>query len=947
LALSPALLILAGNHRYTQDSVVKEAESIEPISVRIESREQVNKLGDALKLRVILRNETIEPIPLNTKGLKLKVARWYSNGGEGTTDESMGLVPEHIETGPVVLQVAGSLNFDSVEHISYFAKLDSVRIVYTIVCDDNQLNKQLPNREFELPVELGPSDLIFDVWTAKTDQERAAIQPRFNELLMARAKSEREGVLSFHKQLNLSEYVSMTINYMAGYAIPFLESAAKDKDPLIREQAVLTYPCSVLAIDKVNSLLDGFDYRGHVPVWAARLNNNKNRAEADARQFAVNALKDTDPLVRIAAVKVLTPGYVAEKMNFQSGEISYSDPEVPGFNKLRDLIPEKRWNLSVFTTLKAPLDSPIFELDHFDPFTSNSLDVDRERAAFDRVKALIRDADPGVRSEIQNYLTKFEREPSAAYAEADALRDENPGVRDNALRALQHSIELPSLAAIKRAFSLTKGKTALGLIPLLYEQEDLTLAPVLLEGFNARTTEERLAILTAVAGHADSATYELARLGLKDPSTAVQRIALMRLLPFPPGIVLPLLDQYSIHIPSELGPLSAAIRDEVESRRCWPFLAGNNVDQKAGRETVLTSWNGTAPLVSPDGKMIAYVETGYGRPGGSGGFGGSNQLSVTHIMDADGTNDRVVSDMSLNIWLADSSGVATSRDGYAAISNVKGDIVAEFGLTKSMSADSENSRATDWRNGDLREQYGDRMPHTKFFNWSDHIQDAGDNAAFSPDGRWMGPLQSQTEAFLLGSDDQRIKLYLPAYILDQCRVFWSPDNKFVLVTEAIRGQLMVIDVEKRTGRMIQNMDILLSRSPFSADSTHITFVRNDQVWMSQPDGSNLKQLTFDSSQKRRPVFSRDGKSIAYVKSQTDYRDRNPQEGVTDIWVLNIETGLATRVTAPNPDRIGSVDWLDDRTLIFSRQVVKPGMTGRQSLGESLRHRSSLRKVSLI
>jgi len=97
----------------------------------------------------------------------------------------------------------------------------------------------------------------------------------------------------------------------------------------------------VLAIDKVNSLLDGFDYRGHVPVWAARLNNNKNRAEADARQFAVNALKDTDPLVRIAAVKVLTPGYVAEKMNFQSGEISYSDPEVPGFNKLRDLIPEK------------------------------------------------------------------------------------------------------------------------------------------------------------------------------------------------------------------------------------------------------------------------------------------------------------------------------------------------------------------------------------------------------------------------------------------------------------------------------------------------------------------------------------------------------------------------------------------------------------------------------
>ena len=54
-------------------------------------------------------------------------------------------------------------------------------------------------------------------------------------------------------------------------------------------------------------------------------------------------------------------------------------------------------------------------------------------------------------------------------------------------------------------------------------------------------------------------------------------------------------------------------------------------------ETLLIPDNAYNPIPSPDGKYIAYVRTGWGRPGGSGGFGRSNLVSEVDIIDTSGS----------------------------------------------------------------------------------------------------------------------------------------------------------------------------------------------------------------------------------------------------------------------------------------------------------------------
>ena len=51
---------------------------------------------------------------------------------------------------------------------------------------------------------------------------------------------------------------------------------------------------------------------------------------------------------------------------------------------------------------------------------------------------------------------------------------------------------------------------------------------------------------------------------------------------------------------------------------------------------LLSTENAYNPFPSPDGKYIAYVRTGWGRPGGSSGFGRSNLVSELAVIDGNG-----------------------------------------------------------------------------------------------------------------------------------------------------------------------------------------------------------------------------------------------------------------------------------------------------------------------
>src|SRR4051812_13236660 len=76
---------------------------------------------------------------------------------------------------------------------------------------------------------------------------------------------------------------------------------------------------------------------------------------------------------------------------------------------------------------------------------------------------------------------------------------------------------------------------------------------------------------------------------------------------------------------------------------------------------------------------------------------------------------------------------------------------------------------------------------------------------------------------------------------------------------------------------------LLSRPAISAQ--HIAFIYGDDLWLADRDGKNVRRLTSDIGVESHPVFSPDGKTIAF-SAQYD--------GNTDVYTIPVEGGSPTR-----------------------------------------------------
>jgi Tol biopolymer transport system component len=62
---------------------------------------------------------------------------------------------------------------------------------------------------------------------------------------------------------------------------------------------------------------------------------------------------------------------------------------------------------------------------------------------------------------------------------------------------------------------------------------------------------------------------------------------------------------------------------------------------------------------------------------------------------------------------------------------------------------------------------------------------------------------------------------------------------------------------------------------------------NSDIWMVNPDGRVLTQLTVDSAEDRSPSWSPDGRRIVFSSNRT---------GNFDLWMLNMESGMLTQLT---------------------------------------------------
>ncbi len=871
----------------------------------LETRDKTVQFFEPLTIRVLLRNNSRLSISLNTTKLRLIADRWDVVGTNGawSGEEGVPLQTEGQPAGQLELSPGASLHLVRVDEYPTYQRLGPVRVAYRLTSTDPATEKLLPADRRELSYEVAPTQLMQAVWTAKTGTDREKVKPLFNEFLRFLAKTieaeKQETETDMWKRLRNNAYAARTLYYLAGYALPFLNDALNDEDPLIREQAVFAYVYACEGIGQFDAYLSDLNKIVPLRPWAAHLRETDNKEQADWRAFALRALKDRIPAIRIAGITVLTDSDPAG-IAFMAGEIG---------------IPENRTQES--DTLRSE--------------------------EIESVKILAKDPDAGVRMAIQEYLTRFAGKRIAADTVIDALADPNPMVRNKALDALLRSPEAPPIEILRRAFKVTTGKTAVGLISLLHEQEDSTLSRSLAINFVNRSDEERLAIITAIAGHTDTATVDLIKSGLNDSSVLVQRAALMRLLHLPSATATPIIEGYLQSGASQLKRLAEIVQDEIESRSRWRFL------QKAtsATESVFPSHNGTRPQTSPDGQWIAYEETGWGRPGGSGGFGRSNLISISHVARIDGTEDRVVSDMFLVGWMSDSKRVGTARDGFAAISDFDGNVVAEFGNSGAEKYRFSSAQPVDWTKGDLRSQFGAFMPHQKHLDGSENYG-FGEGGAFSPDGKWYGLLQDNKGMFLLAVDGQRTQINVrEGFSRWRPLTNWSPDGRYLQLSGD--ASWLIIDLQADNASYeIENVDVgtipgdwssRCDSNRWSKDGTRLTFVRNGQIWVSDALGKNPKQITFDSTRKVSPVFSPDGRFIAYLTWQPDARRHYPRLGPTDLWVVDVESTLALRVTSPATARINSLDWLNDHTLIFDRLQDEEKSVFRDVPSSSLRRLS--------
>ena len=99
---------------------------------------------------------------------------------------------------------------------------------------------------------------------------------------------------------------------------------------------------------------------------------------------------------------------------------------------------------------------------------------------------------------------------------------------------------------------------------------------------------------------------------------------------------------------------------------------------------------------------------------------------------------------------------------------------------------------------------------------------------------------------------------------------------------------------------------MLSEPAVSA--TNIAFIYAGDLWVSNLDGSNVRRLTSDVGDESNPVFSPDGKLIAF----------NAQyEGNTDVYVIPVDGGVPKRLTYhPGPDRVQAFS-PDGKSVLFT------------------------------
>jgi Tol biopolymer transport system component len=165
---------------------------------------------------------------------------------------------------------------------------------------------------------------------------------------------------------------------------------------------------------------------------------------------------------------------------------------------------------------------------------------------------------------------------------------------------------------------------------------------------------------------------------------------------------------------------------------------------------------------------------------------------------------------------------------------------------------------------------------------------------------------------------------------DAVHASWSPDGNSIAFERDFANSAGVYTMNLDRGNLVAlTPDGLQGLPAYSPDGATIVFdrtlPREDALWLMSTDRSTLRQLTHNKPAGKGecrcdggPVFSPDGKRIAFVRTITDLK--------TAAFVVNIDGSGLKQLTSWGRGVSAKLDWSPDgsRILISSPQAERPG-----------------------
>lgn len=290
-----------------------------------------------------------------------------------------------------------------------------------------------------------------------------------------------------------------------------------------------------------------------------------------------------------------------------------------------------------------------------------------------------------------------------------------------------------------------------------------------------------------------------------------------------------------------------------------------------------------APVISPDGKWIAYSRTDLSPTGGG---------SAVMLLSTDG-------ETSLPFIGSDygAESLQWSPDGrYLAFLSTKG------------SDDAKQVWTIDTRGGSPR-QYTGLPQGVTSFSWA-------------PDNRRMA---------LIASDFKEKPATPQPYVID--RILFKKD--YVGYLDRTRTHVYVVEDRMAEAAQITFGDYDDTDATWSPDGRFVAFTSNrteepdlnvnTDIWIVSPDATaerqEPRQVTTDPSQDRTPVWSNDSRHIAYISTH-DYLGTS--YGIEEVMIVSVDGGSPRSLTAPldqnAPHRSKPVFSSNDRHIYFRLEV---------------------------